>query len=449
MAAASELVDLQIFLTKALHRGLEGAVEGIPHPLQEGRIRLDRFDGVFPSDFQRDAVLGFKLLLKTGGIVVKPDKVKPLDGGFALCDPVIQVGRPRIGEATEVNPVRSCHPDADLFLFEDAGSLICGINRTVEVILDRGSRLGKDEVGDMGAQALARFTQKGHEIRRVRMLARNQRAVREMTTDDGPGLLHVEKQEGLLKLQMEALKFKLVLAFAHPAGGDVGGDGIHDQRPGRAERFAHAAENAVPRALWDMNMLNPTLHGVPLLLLSSFSSSSSLLKMKSTPPPPCPFEKLRPSELVRDAAYFMAQAYNEALRAWEANEVPIGAVIEFGGSVVARAHNQVESLNDPTAHAEILAITQASQAVGDWRLNGATLYVTKEPCPMCSGAAVMARLEHLVYAVPDPKMGCLGGATAVHELPRLNHRLQVHAGVLQTECTALIQEYFQRKRSAG
>jgi tRNA(adenine34) deaminase len=171
--------------------------------------------------------------------------------------------------------------------------------------------------------------------------------------------------------------------------------------------------------------------------------------MKTTEPPPCPFEPIRPSELNRDAAYYMSHAYNEALKAWKANEVPIGAIIEFEGAIIARAFNQVESLNDPTAHAEVLAITQATGIIGDWRLNGATLYVTKEPCPMCSGATIMARLSKVFYAVPDPKMGCLGGATAVQELPGLNHRVEVICGVLETECKAVLQAYFQRKRSGS
>jgi tRNA(adenine34) deaminase len=145
----------------------------------------------------------------------------------------------------------------------------------------------------------------------------------------------------------------------------------------------------------------------------------------------------------------MAHAYNESLKAWRANEVPIGAVIEFNGAIVARACNQVESLNDPTAHAEILAITQATEAIGDWRLNGATLYVTKEPCPMCSGASIMARISRVVYAVPDPKMGCMGGAAAVHELPQLNHRVVVQSGVLEDQCRAVLQGYFQLKRVDG
>lgn len=168
--------------------------------------------------------------------------------------------------------------------------------------------------------------------------------------------------------------------------------------------------------------------------------------MKSTPPPPCPFEPIRPSELVRDDSYYMALAFNEALKGWKANEVPIGAVLVFEERVIARAWNQVEVLNDPTAHAEVLAITQATREVGDWRLNGARLYVTKEPCPMCAGASIMARLDKLVFAVPDPKMGCLGGATSLHQLPRLNHQLIVESGIREAECKELLQAYFQIKR---
>ncbi len=162
----------------------------------------------------------------------------------------------------------------------------------------------------------------------------------------------------------------------------------------------------------------------------------------------CPWPRLRPSELVRDDAYYMAHAYNEARRAWEEDEVPIGAVVEYEGEIIARAHNQVEQLKDPTAHAEILAITQAASVIGDWRLNKATLYVTKEPCPMCAGASIMARLNRVVYAVADPKMGCLGGATSLHALPKLNHRLAVTQGVLQEECLQLLRAFFEQKRNA-
>ena len=162
--------------------------------------------------------------------------------------------------------------------------------------------------------------------------------------------------------------------------------------------------------------------------------------------PPCPFEKQYPSELVRDDLYYMKLAYNEAINAWKQNEVPIGAIIEREGEVIATAHNQVETMRDPTAHAEVLAITQASRAIDDWRLNDCTLYVTKEPCPMCSGASVMSRLKRVVYAVADPKMGCLGGATSVHELPHLNHKLEVFVGVMHDECLQLLQAFFAGKR---
>lgn len=163
--------------------------------------------------------------------------------------------------------------------------------------------------------------------------------------------------------------------------------------------------------------------------------------------PACPFAKHYPSALKKDDRYFMELAYNQAIDAWQANEVPIGAVIEHRGQVVAAAHNQVESNNDPTAHAEMLAITQASDALKNWRLNEATLYVTKEPCPMCSGATMMARLKRVVYAVPDPKMGGLGGLYDVNSYPSINHSLTVEDGVLRDECLALLQAFFQLRRN--
>lgn len=160
----------------------------------------------------------------------------------------------------------------------------------------------------------------------------------------------------------------------------------------------------------------------------------------------CPFRKVFPSQLVRDDAFYMWLAYNEAIDAWREDEVPVGAVIVRGGEVIAAAHNQRDRAGDPTAHAEMLALTQAAKAVGDWRLNDATLYVTKEPCPMCSGATLMARLRRVVYAVGDPKMGCLGGATDLNTLPQVNHHLELTRGVLETECRELLQAYFRLKR---
>ncbi len=165
------------------------------------------------------------------------------------------------------------------------------------------------------------------------------------------------------------------------------------------------------------------------------------------PAPDCPFDKRYPSELNRDDRYYMELAYNQAIDAWRENEVPIGAVIEYGGEIIAAAHNQVESTNDPTAHAEMLAITQASSSIKNWRLNEATLYVTKEPCPMCSGASMMSRLKRVVYAVPDPKMGGLGGLYDVNSYPSINHSLVVEIGVLQQDCLELLQAFFQLKRT--
>ncbi len=168
----------------------------------------------------------------------------------------------------------------------------------------------------------------------------------------------------------------------------------------------------------------------------------------SPSPPACPFEKRFPSQLVRDDAFYMSLAYNQAIDAWRQDEVPIGAVIELDGAVIGTAHNTVEGAHDPTAHAEILAITQAAAKLGNWRLEGATLYVTKEPCPMCAGATLMSRLKRVCYAVPDPKMGCLGGATDLNALPRVNHHVALTAGgVLEPECRELLQAFFRLKRA--
>ena len=164
-------------------------------------------------------------------------------------------------------------------------------------------------------------------------------------------------------------------------------------------------------------------------------------------PLPCPFEKRFPSQLVRDDVFFMSLAYNQAIDAWRADEVPIGAVIEIGGEVVASAHNTVEGAKDPTAHAEMHALTQAASKLGDWRLTGATVYVTKEPCPMCSGAMLMSRVKRVCFAVPDPKMGCLGGATNLSDLAQVNHHVELTAGgVLEGECRELLQAFFRLKR---
>lgn len=167
-------------------------------------------------------------------------------------------------------------------------------------------------------------------------------------------------------------------------------------------------------------------------------------------PPDCPFEKRFPSQLRRDDTFYMTLAYNQAIDAWRQDEVPIGCVIEHGGEVIAAAHNTVEASRDPSAHAEMIAITQAATRLGNWRLEDCTLYVTKEPCPMCSGATLMSRLKRVCYAVPDPKMGCLGGATDLNALPRVNHHLEITGGgVLEDECRLLLQTFFRTKRASA
>lgn len=162
----------------------------------------------------------------------------------------------------------------------------------------------------------------------------------------------------------------------------------------------------------------------------------------------CPFEKIHPSALNRDADYYMAHAYNEAIEAWKKDEVPIGAVIERGGRIIAAAHNQSRSTNDPTAHAEILAISQAANAIGDCRLNECVLYVTKEPCPMCSGALVVSRIAKVYYGLPDPKMGCVGGAIDLGALPESNHKFESVGSIMEAANHELLRAFFERKRAA-
>ena len=163
----------------------------------------------------------------------------------------------------------------------------------------------------------------------------------------------------------------------------------------------------------------------------------------------CPFEKKFPSQLNRDDSFFMKMAYNAAIDAYRNNESPIGAVMVREGEVIACAHNEVESTKDPTAHAEILAITKAANKIKNWRLSDCTLYVTKEPCPMCAGAAIMARINRLVYAVADPKMGFLGGALDITRTQSLNHHPQIARGVLEGDCKLLLTSFFEQKRMAA
>ena len=146
----------------------------------------------------------------------------------------------------------------------------------------------------------------------------------------------------------------------------------------------------------------------------------------------------------------MGMALEEAAAAVAEDEVPVGAVVvSLKRGVIGRAHNQRERLKDPTAHAEMIAITQAAQALGSWRLENCVLYATLEPCPMCAGAVVLARLPLVVYGTIDPKAGACHTLYQIASDPRLNHRAQVVAGVLADRCAAILTDYFAAKRSLG
>jgi tRNA(adenine34) deaminase len=146
--------------------------------------------------------------------------------------------------------------------------------------------------------------------------------------------------------------------------------------------------------------------------------------------------------------YFMGEALRQAVKAYEKGEVPVGAVIVRAGRIIARAGNQVETLKDATAHAEMLALTQAENAVGDWRLTDCTLYVTKEPCPMCAGAVVHTRVARVVFGASDPKAGAAGGAMNLLQFPTLNHRCEITSGLRLDECRSLLQNFFAEQRAA-
>jgi tRNA(adenine34) deaminase len=148
----------------------------------------------------------------------------------------------------------------------------------------------------------------------------------------------------------------------------------------------------------------------------------------------------------QDDDRWMCEALRIAEAALEHDEVPVGCLIVHDGRIVGRAHNQREMLQDPTAHAEMIAITQAAEALGSWRLTGCTLYVTLEPCAMCAGAMVLARLDRLVYGASDPKAGAVESVFKLLEEPRLNHRIKVTAGVQREECGAILTQFFRKKR---
>src|SRR5437667_1224528 len=142
----------------------------------------------------------------------------------------------------------------------------------------------------------------------------------------------------------------------------------------------------------------------------------------------------------------MQVALRQTLKAGKAYEVSVGDVIVRAGKVIARAHNQVELLKDATAHAEMLALTQAEAAVGDWRLIDCDLYVTKEPCTMCAGALVLTRIRRVIFGCTDPVAGSAGSVVNLLQMPDFNHRCDIASGVLQDECTTILQDFFRRRR---
>ena len=146
--------------------------------------------------------------------------------------------------------------------------------------------------------------------------------------------------------------------------------------------------------------------------------------------------------------HFMREAFRMAKKAIEADEVPVGAVIVHAGKIIGRAYNQVELLKDATAHAEMLALTQAEAALGDWRLTDCDLYVTKEPCAMCAGALVHTRVRRVIFGCADPAAGAAGSVINLLQMPTLNHRCDIAAGVLQDECAGILQSFFRERRNS-
>ncbi len=146
--------------------------------------------------------------------------------------------------------------------------------------------------------------------------------------------------------------------------------------------------------------------------------------------------------------YFMKEALKEAQKAYREMEVPIGAVIVHRGEIIGRGFNRVESLKNPLAHAELIAIDQASKSLDAWRLKDSTIYVTLEPCPMCAGAIVNSRIKRLVLGLSDPKRGCAGSMMNIVDNESLNHRVKVERGILEVESRDILQSFFRRLRSS-
>ena len=147
-----------------------------------------------------------------------------------------------------------------------------------------------------------------------------------------------------------------------------------------------------------------------------------------------------------DDEYFMGEALKEAKKAFDLDEVPIGAVIVHNNEIIARGFNRRNTDKNPLKHAEIIAINEAAKVIGDWRIEDCTIYVTVEPCPMCSGAIVQARIPNVVYGAPNPKAGCGGSVINLLQMEKLNHRCSVKSGVLENECRSIMKEFFGRFR---
>lgn len=150
--------------------------------------------------------------------------------------------------------------------------------------------------------------------------------------------------------------------------------------------------------------------------------------------------------IVRYMRKYMEEALNEAKKAYELGEVPIGAVIEKDGVIIGRGHNMTETAKDPTAHAEMIALRQAAQTLGGWRLLGCNMYVTTEPCSMCAGAIVWARIEKLYIGTMDPKGGACGSVFNIPQEPRLNHYVEIETGIMQEECQDILKTFFRELR---
>ena len=155
---------------------------------------------------------------------------------------------------------------------------------------------------------------------------------------------------------------------------------------------------------------------------------------------------LHPDEIHRR---FMQEAIELARKALETEDVPVGAVVVYEGRIIGRGYNQREKLHDPTAHAEMIALTAAAEWLGQWRLDNCTVYATLEPCAMCAGALVLARAQRLVYAATDPKAGACGSLFQITQDPRLNHQVETVAGVLAEPAAQLLREFFRHRRSLG